>query len=373
MVSSNPLTELGCGVFAVIANTMHIANLKDEMLLYDASTKGVRNDRDKNIQTCFNDENQKKVYEARAQYIWNKDLGVWPKDGKIEYSPSYYFADEFNFFGYAFPSLFATCLGSLFTLGTGLRLGFSDPLPITTSTINLVAALPMRYTITRGQYRLNQAQKQAATITKATVQGYQDYLNPSEEAKNPFKKDGKEMDGNKVLDFCKQNEIQLLNDNDLSTMAEEENALLAARLNGNKVSFSSQYNMQDFPEVHRTNFAEQAKGNILIAKDQELNTAFWDNFGSKKCRWGLNWENLQNFRESVQPQKALADDDTHRKTFGDHRVANKIFRVQGKFNSLRHDILDPAKAEENDANFQASQYAYEAGEYFQKKYRTSLK
>ena len=104
MVSSNPLKELGCGVFAVIANTMHIANLKDEMLLYDASTKGVRNDRDKNIQTCFDDENQKKVYEARAQYIWNKDLGVWPKDGKIEYRPSYYFADEFNFFYYAFPS-----------------------------------------------------------------------------------------------------------------------------------------------------------------------------------------------------------------------------------------------------------------------------
>ena len=208
----------------------------------------------------------------------------------------------------------------------------------------------MRYTITRGQYRLNQAQKQAATITKATVQGYQDYLNPSDDVKNASKTIVLEQLDLKGKKFLSKEDI---NDNP---------ALWATK----------PFDKDRFPEVHRTNFAEQAKQNILIAQDQKMNTAFWDNFGTKKCRWGLNWENLQNFRESVQPQKALAQDDTH-KMFGDHTVANKIFSVQGQFNSLRHDILDPAKAEENEAIFQASQNAYEAGEYFQKRYRTSLK
>ncbi len=329
MVSSNPLIELGCGVVSVIANTMHILNLKDEWELYNASTEGVRKEYDRNILDYHDDENQKKVYKARKEYILKKDLGIWPDTGEISDIIRDQLKDKDTFIFCRLPIFLATGLGSLVALSTE-RLRVSDSLPIQVATMNLVLAGPMRGAITLGQYRLYQAQKQAATITQDTVQDYQDYLNPNIREKSKSKPAIKvcfSKDDHKTFDWSK------------------------------------------VTHVHRTNFAEQTKHNILIAKDQELNTAFWDNFGTKTYPWRLHWRDVQSFRESVQPQKALAQDDTHRK-LGDSTVREKISRVQGEFKSLRHDILDPAKAEENDVKFQASKDAYEAGEYFQKKYVT---
>jgi hypothetical protein len=62
MISSNPLTELGCGVFALIANTMHSANVFAEDNLEKKRTEILKN---------------KDLTPAQKVYISSHNLGVW--------------------------------------------------------------------------------------------------------------------------------------------------------------------------------------------------------------------------------------------------------------------------------------------------------
>ena len=231
------------------------------------------------------------------------------------------------------------------TLGLNLLFKPSNHVSLSLSTTSGIIAAPKSLKLMRGYARLNKAQKEANMITQDTEQGYQGYLNPSDEVKNVSKTINLEN-----LDFKGK---KFRTEKDINKDPE--------------VWAKTPFDKNRFPEVHRTNFAEQAKGNILIAQDQQLSATFWDNFGMKKYRCGLNWKRLQSFRSSVEQQKALAQNDPYRPS-GDHTVADKILRQQGCFDCLVEGILDPAKEADNKAKFDASQAMYEAGQYYHDKH-----
>lgn len=203
VVSSNPLTELGCGVFAVIANTMHstnilaVDNLRHKMWLYDVLIDGLCKEYDRKIQTCP-DDNQKQIYAARARYI--------------------------------------------------------------------IPASPMKYKMIRGQYRLADVLKQAATIDKNTVKEYATYAYiPNISAK---------LNEEQVIQVCFSSD-------------------------SHKTFDWSQVN-----PVHTTNFAEQAKNNPLIAQDQELSRQVFDNiFSGKGLSHDDSFVKLKTARQGVLSQK----------------------------------------------------------------------
>lgn len=158
MVSSNPLTELGCGVFAVIANTMHIVNC-----LAEENLKKKIKEMDKRTDLSI----------TQRGYIANQNLGVWGNE-------LFPIITKHNYFEYHY----SICkrIGSNIvllpiTLSLNLFFGSSNSLSIGLSTFNGITAAPQSLKLIRGYARLDKAQKQAATITQDNVQGYQIYIN----------------------------------------------------------------------------------------------------------------------------------------------------------------------------------------------------
>ncbi len=290
MVSSNPLQNVylaACNLLPMI-NVYYAQTVRESQknIKIDAVQCIIRNEQFQELSEKFGEEDIQKmqqeaadiVVRAKTNYVQNTDLQL----------------PALNSYSSVVSRFMASIVG-LFCL-TNSNPHISNIAPGVTS-FNAFMFGPQFSDIYRSSLKLRDAKDFSQCIDFDSVDYYKKYLNKKEDHK---KIELKNMDEDQLEKFLKRKDkkINLLTAEDL----EKEAELLKKIKTGEKNVLESKYNKQDFPEVHRTNFAGQEC--LLAAQDRELSRKVFDNiFSGKGLSHDDSFGKLRTARQDVLSKK----------------------------------------------------------------------